>query len=96
MAVTWDVEITVKDLARKEVSVRAMRTDGVEVRGPYIITSRLLDTSGKWTLASIRDDCVGMLRGQYLEELARETAVEAVVAGYEDALGVALEAAEVV
>ena len=92
MAATWDVKITVKALARKEVSVLATRTDGVDVR-TYSIDSLLLDTTDR-TLDQIRDGVASQLIAEYQAEVAKEASIASLLAGYEAALSGALNSLE--
>ncbi len=92
MAATWDSKITVKDLARKEVSLRSTRTDGEDVR-TFHLDSMLVDTTAK-PLSEIKADAVNKLFAEYEAEATKDAAMAAMLTGWEAALNAALDAKE--
>lgn len=86
MAITWDVKITVLNVDRKEVSVRATRTDDTDMENilikRYIIPwteiatqaqkNRVLDQLWSMRAATLaHNDSVGIIVGN-LEEQAKQ------------------------
>jgi len=96
MAINWDVKIQVVDLARKEVSVTAVRTDDSvtppDVRS-YRITSLLVDTAAR-SLAEIRQNVVNMIWDKHQAALATEQKAATLLSGWEKALVTDLNAKE--
>ena len=86
--VTWDLEIGIVDLARKEASVRATRTDD-SVDPPetrlFTIDSIIVDTNLK-PLAEIKDDIVNNIWGHYQADIMAEQQIVALLSGWETAL----------
>ena len=76
------------NIARKEASIVATRTDGEDVRSFNIITALLATTKQK--LAAVDD-----IWSQYLADNARRTAIEAFIGNLEASAKTALEAKEV-
>ena len=89
MAITWDVQITPLNVARKEASVYAMRTDDAtsEVQNFHIATCILATTQQKV-------DILNQLWQMHLDYEANQTAIDAYLSGLEATAKANLEARE--
>lgn len=90
----WETQITVKSLARCELSVSATRTDDADpedVRS-YTLTSVVVDLDD---LPGALTQVVNDLYAAYLADEARRAQVETLIGGWEDAVATALVAREV-
>jgi len=89
MAITWDVIVAPLDVARKEASVVAIRTDSVtEQVETHRIISVILDTQTQKTAA------VDQLWQMHLDYGDRQVAVDAFVGALETQAKTILEAKE--
>lgn len=97
MAITWVVKIKVVDLARKEASVTATRTDD-SVDPPKVFTktikSVLVDTTVK-PLVQIRANVIDMIWADYQEKVEAEQGAAALLEGWESVLESDLDAKEI-
>ena len=84
---TWNVQITVKDIVRKEASIAATRTDGEDVR-TYRVSSAILDTTAQ--KLAVLDN----LWSQFQADEARRTAIGLIVGAMETDAAANLNARE--
>ena len=68
----WSVKITVRDLARKEISLVATRTEGEDVRS-YSITSAIIET------AEQKSALLDKIWSMYQDELSHESDVAEII-----------------
>ena len=89
MAISWEVKITPLDVARKEASVVATRTDSVTGKTEtHNIITCLLDTTAQ--KAAVLDQLWAM----HLTELAKQTAITAYIGTLESQAKTNLESRE--
>ena len=91
MAATWKYTLTVKDLDAKILTVSATRTEGEDVRGPYVLDSVAASPGAKYvdgvvdgmeTLLDVRDRTIEAMHAMYEAELAKEAKIAAVLEGW--------------
>jgi hypothetical protein len=90
VAITWDVEITPLNVARKEASVTAVRTDSDNptiVETHHIITC-VLDTTAQ------KSAVLDQLWNMHLAWVANQAAIAAYIGGLEESAKTNLEARE--
>ena len=68
----WSVKITVRDLARKEISLVATRIEGEDVRS-YSITSAIIET------AEQKSALLDKIWSMYQDELSHESDVAEII-----------------
>jgi len=84
---TWDVKITPLNVARKEASITATRTDGEDVRTFSIITALLSDTAQKACIAE------GIWK-QFLDDQAKRSEADTYIGNLAEEAKANLEARE--
>ena len=89
MAITWDVKITPIDIARKEASVTATRTDSVtgKMETHNIITCLLVTAAQKTAV-------LDQLWAMHVAEVAKQTTITAYIGTLEAQAKANLEARE--
>jgi hypothetical protein len=89
MAITWEIKITPIDVARKEASVSATRTDSItgKVETHNIITCLL-------TTAAQKTAVLDQLWSMHLTEVAKQAAITAYIGALETQAKANLEARE--
>ena len=90
--ITWDVTITPTDVARKEATIRATRTDDTDpsnIKRFTHIISAILDTAAQ-KMAALED-----IWAHHLAQQARDAAIVAYVGTLEQQAKVNLEAREI-
>ena len=87
MAITWEVKITVRDVVRKEVSIIATRTDGLDVT-TFRIISAILNTTAQ------KNACIDQIWDMHQTHLAKQAQINNIVSGLETQAKANLEARE--
>ncbi len=95
MAITWQTQIVIVDVAEKRVQITATRTDSADPDNPSTYSGAThLNPIGGETLGEMRDRLAQHLYGLYEADVAAESAAQAVISTYESELNTALDALE--